>query len=819
MSGQESTVSPDRLDEVTAALMALLPATLRELDAKMVGALEALIRVLAQGSAEIDQVIDALDDSLFVETAPEAALPALAALVAMPALPPLPEGAGWSPRALIADMIRIRRGKGTARALAELARDVTGEAVVVVECYQRLARLAHLIDLRPERPALAQLGPGGTGQAMGRAFDKSPRLVNVRSIVRAAGRHHIPHVGLHFAAPLVPVFPAPDTSGVDGMAIPAAQLAGCQPFRPWLIGGVKKPGYWQLAPRPRGILRLFNPDRTEDRRSDALPESLIPDRLRRLALHQETEELRQAGLEGRPPRLANPPWFEARGAPFTLYLRRAGEATFTQVLPQEIVISNLEQDPANPANRTAAERLHSWRVSEGGAVVQKQGKSPILVGFDLVTGRAILPAPAGAEVEELRAAYGYGIVQPMGAGAQRRNAAGVPFDLRDRPGVAHLVRVVDPLLGTSGAPGDQVRTVADLATALVDWAANGAKRLGVIVLARSDRVERAEITVTMPAASELHILAGSFRKPKPPAGAAADPLRLGYVLRQASTYVIDAPVKLVRKAPPAPDEAAGVLVLDGLHLLQGLKLNQACVSRLWLRHCTLRKPGLVALNTTQGLAGAEVDLTDCLSGPLDLDPPVNGAGTGSLHLTNSIVSADGAAAPAIMAQSLTADFCAVTLLGEVHVKSIDATNVIFAGGLQVRQRQQGCLRYSTVPSGSSTPRRFQCQPDLALAAAAKAKAAALTPQEAADVALSLQPVFLDTDLEEPSLAMLHPLCPAGIRQGGEGGTEMGAFARTGRPIRRSNLASLLDEFLPFGLEAASLDDLTSMALERNRSRP
>jgi len=37
----------------------------------------------------------------------------------------------------------------------------------------------------------------------------------------------------------------------------------------------------------------------------------------------------------------------------------------------------------------------------------------------------------------------------------------------------------------------------------------------------------------------------------------------------------------------------------------------------------------------------------------------------------------------------------------------------------VEQRQSGCMRFSYVPDGSGTPRRYRCQPDLALNERAK----------------------------------------------------------------------------------------------------
>src|SRR4051812_39933012 len=151
-----------RVEAAAERLYALLPAHIRTVDAANGWTLKALIQVLAAGSAEIDREIDVLYDSMFVETAPEDAIADLAALIAAEPLRPLPPGSGVSARSFVANTVHYRRGKGTARVLEELAADVAGFGAVAVEYFQRLARLQHLIDVRPERPTTAVLVPGTT---------------------------------------------------------------------------------------------------------------------------------------------------------------------------------------------------------------------------------------------------------------------------------------------------------------------------------------------------------------------------------------------------------------------------------------------------------------------------------------------------------------------------------------------------------------------------------------------------------------------------------------------------------------------------------
>lgn len=783
-------VTDERVAEATALLFALLPAHIRDRDAREGHALEALFQVMGLGSAEIDAELDRFLDALFVETAPEAALPAFAALVGAPPFSPLPTGE--LPRAFIANLLRYRRGKGTARVLAELAADVTQEGAVAVEYYQRLARLAHLIDIRPDRPAFADLRPGDMASRAGRAADRAARLADVRSIARAAGRWHVPMVGVHLLRPLAPLFPAPQAA-----VLTSATMAGVPVMRPWPAGGGPHPGYWQLAAQPGRRLRLFNPDRRAEAaaegRSGRSEAQHLPDRLRRLPLHLETEAIRLGSGPA-------PVWFTAEGLPFALFARRQGETDFTRLPPETLKICNLEDDPAVPGARP-------------GAAI---GPAPITLGFDPATGRAIAPVPGGGQTEivELRIAYATGIGRPIGAGPQERNDDEVPFEIRDSGQTRNLVRVVDATAPGGGTPSDRVRTVPSLAAALADIQSDGAGKQAFVILARCDR-ETAAAVIPLHPGTTLSLIAGQWRPKRTVPGLPDDPDRLGYIVRRERRFTLDAPVTATATAPPASGETAGELVLDGLELTQGLALGAKAASSLWLRHVTLRNPGAAAL-TAAPFQGLRVRVDDSLCGPLALEP---GGETGAIDITGSVLSPDGAALAVLAAGRLDATICDVTLFGTARTRSINATGCLFTGALTVERRQEGCQRYCFVAPGSTGPRRFRCQPDLVLAAAAERKGAALTAAETASVALSARPLFLDDSLDEPTCALLHPLCPEAIRSGGEGETEMGVFGPWAASLRRANLTSLFDDFIPFGLEAAILDDAQSAPQALRRSRP
>jgi hypothetical protein len=811
-------ISDARKEAETERLYALLPSHIRTTDAANGWALKALMELFASGAVEIDTEIDTLYDAMFAETAPEEGLRDIAALVAAETLRPLPEGAKHSARAFVANTIRYRRGKGTARVLEALAADVGGFSGIAVEYFMRLARLQNLIDVREERPGTANLGPGTTAANTATAFDILPRLVDFRSIDQSKGRHHVPNVGVHIVRPVAPVFPAPP----DSSAIQAHLLAGVPLARPWTISGVAHPGYFQIAALPERKLRLFNPDRRSQDTTSRVVESDLGDRLKRLPLHLETEELRHAMLESRAPQLDDSPWFNDKGQPFTIFLGRtvAGKMIFNRVAPDEVRIANLDVAPTPAGNRPEAQRAHSWFTGGVPAAVRQNGNSPIKCGFDPVTGRLIVAKPgANADVEQVRIAYAYGLGAAIGAGPQDRNTADVPFEIRDTSSVKSLVWVVDASGDNSGAAIPGVFPVASLDAALIQWTAQGAGKRGFIVLVSCDREgltgAQTEISVKVHPASELHIVSARWVPRKQVAGLPVDPDRKGYIVRKERRFTIDAPLQLL---PAAMGKKGGRLVLDGLELTQGLLINARATSELLARHCTVRLPKGEAITSTAALEGMEIAIEHSLVGRIRLDFGTAGA-VGKLHISNSVISNDEAVAETITARDIDTEMSNVAIFGTSSFKSIEATNVIFAGVATAVRTQSGCVRYSSIAQGSNMPRRFRCQPDIAISAVTSAKGSTLTADEKLSAILGVKPIFLDESLDEPTVAMLHPLCADGIWKGGEGETEMGGFSNAAAALRMGNIRSLFDDYVPFGLAAGLIDDTRSTKVAERRNRP
>ncbi|MGH2720631.1 MAG: hypothetical protein ACRDJO_03380, partial [Actinomycetota bacterium] len=191
-------------DEETAELTALLalPAPtvaeqerMRLLGRKATtGSLRAVLTVLAGEIAVVEENLAQLHDDLFIETCADWVVPYIGDLLGSEPLHPVGRSAGWA-RAEVAHTIAMRRRKGTAAVLEQLARDVTGWDARAVEFFRLLATTQHMNHVRPGN-ATAALRDGESVQWAGSAFDPLPHTADVRRIESGRGRYNIPNVGL-----------------------------------------------------------------------------------------------------------------------------------------------------------------------------------------------------------------------------------------------------------------------------------------------------------------------------------------------------------------------------------------------------------------------------------------------------------------------------------------------------------------------------------------------------------------------------------------------------------------------------------------------
>lgn len=236
---------------------------------------------------------------------------------------------------------------------------------------------------------------------------------------------------------------------------------------------------------------------------------------------------------------------------------------------------------------------------------------------------------------------------------------------------------------------------------------------------------------------------------------------------------------------------------------------------LVIRHCTLvpgwtlhcdcdpKRPGEPSITLDGTRAALRVEHS--IIGAIAVISPTRRGDPPTLSLCDSILDATSAARVALGAPDeavayVDASFSRCTVIGEVQAHSIAlAQDAIFASPLRVLRRQQGCVRFCYVPNGSRTPRRFHCQPDLALAGADAGDVTARARETRRVV-----PQFRSTRYGSPNYVRLADSCCAEIRAGASDSSAMGVYHDLYEPQREANIALRLEEFVPAGADAGAL---------------
>ncbi|HEX6938810.1 MAG TPA: hypothetical protein VF158_05320 [Longimicrobiales bacterium] len=203
----------------TDRLYRLLPAILRARDEERGGPLRALLDVVAEQIAILEENIEQLGDDQFLETCAPWVLPYIGDLLGITGLP----GAPLASRAEVGNTIAYRRRKGTAAVLELLARDIFGLPARAVEYFQLLATTQHLNHLRPGNQGILSIRNARRLEQLGGAFERLEgeadltHTAEVRRIPPRRGRYNIPNIGIFVwrlrAYPLTRSPAVPDAPG------------------------------------------------------------------------------------------------------------------------------------------------------------------------------------------------------------------------------------------------------------------------------------------------------------------------------------------------------------------------------------------------------------------------------------------------------------------------------------------------------------------------------------------------------------------------------------------------------------------------------
>jgi hypothetical protein len=718
----------------TSELYELLPALYRIRDAEHGGALEALLEVLEREADVVERDIERLYENWFIETCDPWVVAYIGDLLGVRRLHPVGPGTS-SLRAYVANTLGYRRRKGTLAVLEQLAYDVTGWRTKAVELFQLLETTQYAKHVRLHNVRTHDLRDADALELVGGPFERAAHTADVRRIASGRGRYNLPNVGIF------------------------AWRLDSYPLEHVTARRVGAPADGRFTFHPVGLdeVPLFNRPRTETALVDLATELDVPGPLRRPPLFDELEAMRQASVDSTTPSLA----YFAAPPVLQVFTRADPGAAFADVPTQQILVADLSLWQRPPKTK-------SYTPSGGDASTTRK----IAVAVDPVLGR--ITFPTGQEPDGVEVSNAYGFSADIGGGPYDRSSFVDPDFARRVTWQRGVGREVTPI------PDELVATLAE---AIEDWNAAPPGTVGVIAVLDSRTYGEALPTIELAPESELLIVAADW--PAAPKRVPATWVPSGRRPQVLADVAVSA-------APAGDDELPARLTLEGLLVEGTTQVLAGDLGGLRLADCTLVPAAATLVVESSGAPGGdnsalEVELERTIAGGIEL-----GAGVPELNLRTCIVQA----AAAVSAPDTAARIVGSTILGSTAVRSLQAENSIFTGAVTATRRQIGCVRFCFVPRdpATATPRRYRCQPDLALRDVDD-------PDLEALIVGRLVPVFTSTEYGAPGYGQLGGRCPVEILTGAEDGSELGAFTLLHQPQRQENLRTALDEYLPLGLEA------------------
>jgi hypothetical protein len=416
------------------------------------------------------------------------------------------------------------------------------------------------------------------------------------------------------------------------------------------------------------------------------------------------------------------------------------------------------------------------------------------VALDPERGRLLFPANQRPK-RGVWVSYQYGFAADLGGGEYARTTPELEGATR------YVVHAALPDHAASGnGPAGHFGSIADALAAWVQAkAATPALRALVIELAESG-VYEGSIDLQLDAGEAIQLRAAERTRPvlRLLDVRASQPDALSVSGRAGSRVLLDGLLIVGRGIEvrgPDEESAAGGDLCE-------LLIRHCTLVPGWALHCDCdpKRPGEPSVTLDGTRAALRVEHS--ILGAIMVISPERRGEPPPLELCDSILDATGMERVALGAPDeavayVEASFRRCTVIGEVQAHGIAlAEDSIFASPLRVLRRQQGCVRFCHVADGSRTPRRFHCQPDLALAAVA--------PEQRVHERLRLVPQFRSWRYGTPHYLRLADGCCAEIRRGASDRSAMGVWHDLYEPQREANLAARLAEYVPAGTDAGIL---------------
>ena len=721
-------------------------ALLDELTAKASrGPLQSLLSVIQEQVAIVANDLDQLYDDQFIETCATWVIPYIGDLIGYQAVAGI-NPAIDNPRSEVANTIAFRRRKGTLLVMEELARDATGWGAHAVEFFRFLGDTQYMNHVRARSHYAPDLRNWKPGLFIDTGFDRTAHKVDVRRIgtsIAAApfeqGRYNIQNIGIFLwslGAWRVTQCPAtPSATQADGYRFSSL--------------GMDIPLFHKAVPPG------FEPDDTNI--NDPAQPFNVADRLRRRVLCDDI----------------------ARGIGARYYG------------PGGSLIVAVNGTPLNPFELRVCDL-----AGADGAWANTPVAAPYKAAIDPELGRLALPAPAaGTPAPTVTVTHDYGFNADIGGGEYPRAAGYIPTNATTRINAflttdpAAIVPFPD-LTGTLG--------YSDLQGA-VDFATNLFNDRGLVAveIGGSGIITTGPLVIRLPADVTLELRAAEGSRPT---------LLLDGEITVAggtgSTVALNG--LLIAAAPAtAPTTPALIALVHAPELQADGSFNR--LSQLNLVHCTLVPGWSVATNSAPRFPDQPTLVAEPASLAVTAARSILGAvrisRLASFTATDSILDGTGPTAIAYAAPTgaitgpsggaLTLIGC--TVIGKVHATQFPLISdailwawltpaddpKLWPAPLIADRKQSGCVRFSYLPTGAITPRRFQCIEK--------------APNEP-------QPLFFALRYGRPGYCKLLASTDDRIRRGADDGGEMGVFHYLLNPQRETDLRIRMTEYLPVGME-------------------
>jgi hypothetical protein len=781
-----------------AALQALTPplssdqqAQLAQLTANAsTGPLQSLLLVIQEQLAILAEDLDQLYDDQFIETCASWVIPYIGDLIGYQSVQGIAPAID-NPRSEVAETISFRRRKGTVLVMEQLARDATGWGAHAVEFFRILGDTQYMNHLRLWNHYAPDLRRWHPGLYIDTGFDRTSHRVDVRRISSGRGRYNIQNIGVFLWS-----------LGAYSITQAPATVSAASPlcFR-FSSLGMDIPLFHRAVSQGEEITTSAQPIN-------------VPDRLRRRVLCADIQKGVGAGYYG-------------EGNSLTIYLGG-------QVLnPYQVRVADLSGVDGSWVNMPTSSSPYLAVVDpELGRIAlppppASSGKLPPVTvsyyyGFNADMGGGEYSRAATFTVEDAAFVFPF----PDTVSVTGSVTGSEPFDSGEeviQTSTGASAELIGTVTGTNPMTLSQVTGSPDAGHTWVGQTSGGiytpnsvptlprySNLQGAINYAIAQLTENGQVAVEI-ANSQTY----------PNDGAA---LVLGVPLPAGTTFELRAaegarPTLLLNGEISVEGDAASTFCLNGLlvaaepGMSPGSPTPVALVhvpqnkpdgspnrlAQLNILHCTLVPGWSVQTNGTPNYPTQPNLIVEPNETKVLVANSIVGAVRTSLLTTisasNSIFDTTDRTNVAYAALdnssaggALTLEGC--TVVGKVHATLLTlVSDSIFwaslsagdswAAPLIADRKQQGCVRFSFLPIGAITPRRFECV-EQALA--------------------SPQPVFFATRYGHPGYLKLLASTPDAIRRGADDAGEMGAFHFVLGPLREADLRIRMQEYLPVGLE-------------------